>query len=167
MPADLYSRLYDYQREAVHWMCALHAKGVGGILGDDMGLGKTIQVAALLSVLFYSELMHHVLLIVPTSLIDNWQTELTKWCPTLPLHLYNETPERRAERLQQCLLTGGILLSTYGVLQPLQDQPFDAVILDEGHRIKNADAQLRAWIVVIASVNSVTWSCIARYYWHH
>ena len=141
MPVDLYSRLYDYQRESVHWLCALHAKGTGGILGDDMGLGKTVQVSALLSVLFHSRLVHHVLLIVPTSLIDNWRAELAKWCPTLPLHLYTETPERRARRLQQCLHSGGILLSTYGVLASLQDTPFDALVLDEGHRIKNADTQ--------------------------
>ena len=141
MPADIYGRLYDYQRESVHWLCQLHADGTGGILGDDMGLGKTVQVSALLSVLFYSRLVHHVLLIVPTSLIDNWKAELQKWCPTLPLHLYTETPERRAKRLQQCLHSGGILLSTYGVLASLQSTPFDALVLDEGHRIKNADTQ--------------------------
>ena len=141
MPADLYSRLYDYQRESVHWLCQLHADGTGGILGDDMGLGKTVQVSALLSVLFYSQLVHHALLIVPTSLIDNWRAELSKWCPTLPLHLYTEGPERRAKRLQQCLQSGGILLSTYGVLSSLQSTPFDALVLDEGHRIKNADTQ--------------------------
>ena len=141
MPAHTYQQLYDYQRESLHWLCQLHAKDMGGILGDDMGLGKTVQVSALLSVLFYSQLVHHVLLIVPTSLIDNWKAELSKWCPTLPLHLYTETPERRAKRLHHCLHSGGILLSTYGVLSSLQHTPFDALILDEGHRIKNADTQ--------------------------
>ena len=53
----------------------------GGILGDDMGLGKTVQVSALLGVLFYSQLVHHVLLIVPTSLIDNWKAELSQVVP--------------------------------------------------------------------------------------
>ena len=141
MPAELYDRLYDYQRESVHWMCQLHADGSGGILGDDMGLGKTVQVSALLSVLYSSRLAHHALLVVPSSLIDNWRAELSKWCPTLPLHLYTETPERRARRLQQCLDTGGVLLSTYGVLASLRDTPFDALVLDEGHRIKNPDTQ--------------------------
>lgn len=44
VPGDVWSRLYDYQREGVTWLWKLHQSGNGGILGDEMGLGKTIQV---------------------------------------------------------------------------------------------------------------------------
>jgi SNF2 family DNA or RNA helicase len=51
----------------------------GGILGDDMGLGKTVQITAFLGGLFYSDLTKHVLIVVPKSLINQWEKECVKW----------------------------------------------------------------------------------------
>lgn len=44
IPGTIWSRLYDYQKQCIHWLWDLHQKSCGGIIGDEMGLGKTIEV---------------------------------------------------------------------------------------------------------------------------
>ena len=114
------------------------------------GLGKTVQMAALLSLLFHSGRARRVLLVLPVSLTPNWTKELRSWCPSIPLHFYLGTPRKREQHRIACLHTGGILLTTYGMVASQQgavhftspDNRWDALILDEGHRIKNPDIHL-------------------------
>ena len=88
----------------------------GGLLSDDMGLGKTIQVAAFISALIDMDEAKHFLIIVPTSLIPNWETELQKWVPNVDIyHFTGDIPKRR--RQAQCATaqrTTSVLIASYG-----------------------------------------------------
>lgn len=79
MYKELYNKLYDHQKEAVLWLWNLHRKRKGGILGDDMGLGKTIQIISFLSGLFDMDKVHAAIIVMPVSLIVNWEKEFLKW----------------------------------------------------------------------------------------
>ena len=115
-----------------------------------------MQVAALLSVLFDSGKARRVLLVLPVSLSPNWTRELRTWCPSVPLHFYLGTPRKREQQRLACLHHGGILITTYGMVASQQgathftshDQ-WDALILDEGHRIKNPDIHLTRTIKMV------------------
>ena len=115
-----------------------------------------MQVAATLSCLFHSRLARRALLLVPVSLTANWERELRSWCPTIPVYAYSGPLKRREQRRQQCAARGGILLATYGLVASARGaalfaspaagarsaSEWDALILDEGHRIRNADIAL-------------------------
>lgn len=75
-----YNKLYPYQKEGVLWFWKLYEGRKGGILGDDMGLGKTIQVISFLAGMFVSRHIKTALIIMPLSLLANWEKEFKKWC---------------------------------------------------------------------------------------
>ncbi|XP_078482476.1 DNA excision repair protein ERCC-6-like [Ciona intestinalis] len=123
-------------------------KRKGGILADDMGLGKTIQVIALISALFDAKLIKHVLLVLPLSLIPNWTNEFANWAPGIKVEEYHGPVAKRKAILQQCMHRRSVCITTYGLIvtkwqtlgETLDGREFvwDYIILDEGHRIKNA-----------------------------
>ena len=77
VPAGLTVELRPYQREGLRWLNALAEAGVGGVLADDMGLGKTLQlITHLLALKQRGALTQPALIVVPTSLIPNWQAEM-------------------------------------------------------------------------------------------
>lgn len=81
--------LREYQMTGLKWLRTLHDKGLNGILADEMGLGKTIQTIALLASLACEKgIWGPHLIIVPTSIILNWEYELKKWCPALKVLTY-------------------------------------------------------------------------------
>ncbi|XP_021364793.1 DNA excision repair protein ERCC-6-like [Mizuhopecten yessoensis] len=144
---DLYNKLYDHQKAGVLWMWGLHKKRKGGILGDDMGLGKTIQVIAFLSGLFDMNKVHAVLIVMPVSLITNWEKEFNKWAPGIRVTLFHGSSKREKERaLCKVQRRGGVCLTSYGLVVTSSEQlsqkegrdfEWDYMILDEGHKIKN------------------------------
>jgi SNF2 family DNA or RNA helicase len=92
VPASLNCHLRDYQREGVHFLYRLWAAGKGGILADDMGLGKTLQTIAFMAAILKSPATRDaagnppppVLIVCPTSVIENWERELKQWGAHLP-----------------------------------------------------------------------------------
>eukprot|EP01062_Namystynia_karyoxenos_P072454 TRINITY_DN6862_c0_g1_i1.p1 TRINITY_DN6862_c0_g1~~TRINITY_DN6862_c0_g1_i1.p1 ORF type:complete len:1664 (+),score=450.74 TRINITY_DN6862_c0_g1_i1:75-4994(+) len=147
----------DYQRRGLDWLAALHAQQLGGILADDMGLGKTIQTISLLAHIAEKEwLWGQHLVVVPTSVLLNWQDEFERWAPGLRVLAYHGSQERRAA------------LRNGWTKQPPQDTNFDVcvasyatvvadreyfrrvewcyLVLDEAHHIKNWRSQ--RWRVV-------------------
>nr|XP_022343269.1 DNA excision repair protein ERCC-6-like isoform X3 [Crassostrea virginica] len=143
---DLMKNLYAHQKEGVLWMWGLHQKRKGGILGDDMGLGKTIQVISFLSGLFDMEKVHSVLIVMPVSVIGNWEKEFGKWAPGIKVESYHGSKKEKERSLAKIRRKGGVLLTSYGLvvtsweMMSQQDgRPFrwDYLILDEGHKIKN------------------------------
>lgn len=138
-PKGLKATLRDYQKEGLKWLNFLDDFNLGGCLADDMGLGKTVQIISFIKHLKTKrkEKIPH-LIIVPTSLIFNWQEEVEKFCPSLKI----------------TVLTGGnrmkdtsnfknfdIVLSTYGIvindISYLKEYQFNYIILDESQAIKN------------------------------
>jgi superfamily II DNA or RNA helicase len=142
-PEGLQVQLRPYQLEGLAWLQYLRARSLGGILADDMGLGKTAQ--ALAHVLLEKQagrLNLPVLVVLPTSLIFNWQAEAKRMAPGLRL-LTLQGPQREALFVQ--MPTHDVVLTTYPLLwrdmDALAAQHFHLVILDEAQMVKNAGSR--------------------------
>lgn len=144
----LYNTLYPHQREGVKWLWKLFndPRGrQGGILGDDMGLGKTIQVSAFLDGIIGYELANTALLVMPLSLLSNWEEELQRWAPELKVYTFHSSSKKQRQSIMEAIQReNGILLTTYGMvssaiqaLNGKHDFTWDFIFLDEGHKIKN------------------------------
>ena len=138
-PAGLLAELRPYQLQGLAWMQALRELQVGGVLADDMGLGKTLQTLAhILSEKNAGRLTAPALIIMPTSLIPNWQDEAARFTPQLKV-LALHGSKRRA--LFKQLAEHDIILSTYALLArdsvALAAQPFSLLIFDEAQNLKN------------------------------
>ena len=140
---EVFEKLYDYQREGVKWMWTLYRAKHGGILGDDMGLGKTIQTIVYLQAMFVMEEISSVMLVMPLSLVDNWQAEFEKWAPEIRVEIFHGSKSERERNVKRVMKKGGVALTTYGIIEKnvefLVNTSFkwDYLILDEGHKIKN------------------------------
>ncbi|XP_066437047.1 DNA excision repair protein ERCC-6-like [Eleutherodactylus coqui] len=163
---ELYSKLFDHQKQGVAFMYSLHRDGrKGGILADDMGLGKTIQVIAFLSGMFDAELTNNVLLIMPTTLISNWVKEFEKWTPGMRVTEFHGTSKKeRARNLEKIQRKGGVLITTYQMLinnwQQLatygeREFVWDYVVLDEAHKIKSSSTKTAKSCSAIPAKNRI------------
>lgn len=146
LPSNIYDKLYSYQREGVKWMWSLFKEKTGGVLGDDMGLGKTVQVSSFIRGLIYSEFIDKVLLILPLSVMANWENELKKWCGNVRIVYFHGSKSTREMNLKSVIEKSGIVLTTYGTVQSNYESlclyngeeiNWDVIVLDEGHHIKN------------------------------
>ncbi len=132
--------LRPYQIEGFKWLKYLHKNALGGCLADDMGLGKTLQAITLLAS-FYPRETRPSLIVIPKSLVFNWQNEINRFAPHLEVSLYYG-----ADR--EFSLSGGaqIIISTYGTvrndIESLKDRSFYYLILDESQTIKNHESQI-------------------------
>jgi SNF2 family DNA or RNA helicase len=127
----LFSSLRPYQRAGVSWMAEIYQAEKGAILADEMGLGKTVQACALLSGIKKAG-ASYVLIIVPVTLLDQWDREASKWCPEWRVYIYHGTAAQRARALQGVMSSsGGILLTSYSVLKNADDRLFQVTIFEE------------------------------------
>ena len=138
---ELRTSLRQYQAQGVAWLRLLAGLGLGACLADDMGLGKTMQVLALLLIL-RKEKAGPSLLVLPASLLANWNAEMERFAPGLrPLFLhpsFDGLPE--AEDLGARCAEADIVLTSYGMLPRLPgllEIPWTLVVLDEAQAIKN------------------------------
>jgi SNF2 family DNA or RNA helicase len=143
VPKDLKATLRDYQLKGLSWLNFLDDFGFGGCLADDMGLGKTIQIIAFILSQREKGVENNVnLIVVPTSLINNWQNEVAKFAPSIKLFtLYGPDRVRNIEGFGD----SEIILTTYGTVLSdidfLKKYRFNYVFLDESQAIKNPDSQ--------------------------
>ncbi len=138
LPETFQGVLRPYQVAGYQWLHALHARRLGGILADDMGLGKTVQVIAFL--LRLRERKHADspdLVVVPRSLLFNWEEEIRRFAPSLRVGVYHGPRRPPLDRL----MDRDVLLTTYDMLrQDIQvfcKHRFHYVILDEAQMVKN------------------------------
>lgn len=96
VPFLLKHSLREYQHIGLDWLVAMYNKKLNGILADEMGLGKTIQTIALLAHLACEkgDWGPH-LIVVPTSVMLNWEMEIKKWCPAFKILTYYGNPKER------------------------------------------------------------------------
>lgn len=101
MPFLLKHGLREYQHVGLEWLATMYNKNLNGILADEMGLGKTIQTIALLAHLACEKgIWGPHLIVVPTSVMLNWEMEFKKWCPAFKiLTYYGNQKERRLKRI--------------------------------------------------------------------
>ncbi|KAK8080105.1 SNF2 family N-terminal domain-containing protein [Apiospora hydei] len=147
----------DYQLEGLTWMYEICLQGLSGILADEMGLGKTIQTISLVALLREQETYYGPhLIIAPLSTLSNWQNEFEKWTPSIPFVMYHGKPEERqaifknkiwkhyakgrpTEKFPVVCTSYEMILKDRAALSKI-DWAF--IVVDEGHRMKNADSKL-------------------------
>ncbi|GIX42624.1 MAG: hypothetical protein KatS3mg129_2357 [Leptospiraceae bacterium] len=141
LPFSIRGKLREYQLYGYSWMYKNIKLGFGCILADDMGLGKTLQSIALLAKLKEENLLkkYKALVIIPTTLITNWNNEIQKFCPDLKVYIYHGQ-KREIENNHY-----DIVLTTYGVIrsdiEKLSSIRWSIIIIDEAQNIKNPNAQ--------------------------
>ena len=141
LPADFRGKLRPYQEAGYQWFNFLRQYNFGGCLADDMGLGKTVQTLALLQKVKEENPEGRLtsLIIMPTSLIYNWEREAAKFAPDLKLLIY--TGVFRNKDIAQ-FSKYDLVLTTYGIsrvdVELLSSMFFNYIILDESQNIKNA-----------------------------
>jgi ATP-dependent helicase STH1/SNF2 len=140
--------LKEYQVKGLQWMVSLYNNNLNGILADEMGLGKTIQTISLITYLIEKKRQPGpFLVIVPLSTLTNWNSEFDKWAPSVTKIVYKGPPNQR-KQYQQQIRWGQfqVLLTTYEFI--IKDRPILSkikwvhMIVDEGHRMKNAGSKL-------------------------
>lgn len=139
-PAGLQVTLRPYQLEGLAWLQYLREHQLAGILADDMGLGKTAQTLAhLLAEKEAGRLDVPALVVVPTSLLFNWQAEAQRMAPGLRV-LALHGPQR-ADHFA-AMPQADLVLTTFALLwrdiRALAAQPFHLLVLDEAQSVKNA-----------------------------
>lgn len=139
LPKSFHATLRPYQKNGYTWLNYMDKLGFGACLADDMGLGKTVQVLAYLEKLRKSKGRRHCLLVVPASLLGNWQNETEKFAPSLEYQiLHGKTSEKLGEEYKESDVF--LTITTYGMvsrIQALKDMVWDCIILDEAQAIKN------------------------------
>jgi superfamily II DNA or RNA helicase len=137
VPAALNATLRPYQERGLAWLAAMAERGLGGCLADDMGLGKTIQIIALhLHRAERAETRGPTLVVCPTSLLGNWEREITRFGPGTPVRRYHG-----GDRTLQRVTSGEIVLATYGLLRTdaaaLAEVNWGLIVADEAQNVKN------------------------------
>jgi superfamily II DNA or RNA helicase len=142
-PAGLGVSLRPYQLHGVAWLQYLREHHLAGILADDMGLGKTAQALAHLLVEKQAgRLDCPALIVLPTSLVFNWQAEAARMAPDLRVLTLQGAD--RADDFGR-MAEHDVVLTTYPLLwrdiRALAAQPFHLLILDEAQTVKNATSR--------------------------
>jgi len=143
-----FGTLRDYQHVGLHWLASLHRNNTNGILADEMGLGKTIQTISLLGhMACVEENWGPHLIVVPSSVIVNWEMEFKRWLPAFKVLSYHGSKkEREAKRagwskdnaFHVCITSYNLVVREAKVFRRRRWQ---YLILDEAHQIKNFESK--------------------------
>jgi superfamily II DNA or RNA helicase len=140
-------KLRPYQEYGFKWLQYLKENKVGGCLADDMGLGKTIQMISLLAA-DKSKSKKTSIIIMPRSLLFNWENELKKFAPDLTFSIYHGSDRNWEEALKH-----QIILTTYSVvridIEKMMEVDFQYICLDESQNIKNLMAKSTKAIMLL------------------
>lgn len=139
-----------YQECGYQWLHRMSQLGFGACLADDMGLGKTVQMIAFLE---YTRVNYggKALLILPASLIGNWQKEIERFAPELTYQVLHKSAGKSSQELS-ISDAAFLCITTYGMavrLEELRNYQWDLLILDEAQAIKNPGTKQTKQIKVI------------------
>ena len=156
VPKQITADLRDYQKEGLNWLNFLDEMGWGGILADDMGLGKTLQILSFIQHISKTNKLPN-LIVVPTTLLFNWQNEIQKFAPKIKaFYHYGVTRLRETEHFNDY----NIIFTTYGTLlrdiEFLKEFNFHYMVLDESQAIKNPASRRYKASVLIKAKNKFT-----------
>ena len=140
---NVQAELRPYQRDGLAWMDFLRRAGFGGVLADDMGLGKTLQTLALLQgELDAGRLDRPSLVVVPTSLLENWAAEASRFTPQLRMLVLHG--KLRSAQFAQ-IADAHVVVTSYPLavrdIDVLATHRWNYLVLDEAQRIKNSRSQ--------------------------
>ncbi|AWV97991.1 DEAD/DEAH box helicase [Arcticibacterium luteifluviistationis] len=143
VPSNFQGELRPYQKAGYDWINFLRDFNLGGCLADDMGLGKTVMTLAFLQTLKNDGVKNPTLLIMPTSLIYNWEKEAERFTPELKI--LKHTGGQRIKKTDH-FKDYDLILTSYGVLRLdvkfIEKFRFEYVILDESQAIKNPSSNI-------------------------
>ncbi len=141
LPKKLQAKLRPYQQEGYRWLGFLYQHRLGACLADDMGLGKTIQAISLLAGIHEgviespSQQLGPHLVVLPPSLLFNWEQEITRFYPNFNIHHYV------GKERQKDFSRADVVLTTYGLVRRdiaiLEQQMFHVIFFDEAQAVKN------------------------------
>ncbi|MFT4666834.1 MAG: SNF2 family DNA or RNA helicase [Polaribacter sp.] len=143
------AELRPYQEQGYKWLDYLRTHQLGGCLADDMGLGKTIQTIALMAA-DYPGTEKPTLIVMPKSLLFNWEKEIAKFAPQITTHTFYGNNRNFVEAKK-----ANLILTTYAIMrnevERLKEEDFHYMILDESQNIKNIKAQTTQAALMIRS----------------
>ncbi|MFH0822469.1 MAG: DEAD/DEAH box helicase, partial [Pseudomonadota bacterium] len=139
-------KLRPYQLRGLSWMGFLARWGLGACLADDMGLGKTIQTLALIQRFRNSDGCDKpVLLVCPTTVVNNWQKESMRFTPDVQVLIHHGMNRKKGADFKKEAAQSTLVISSYGLLHReiklFQDVQWSGVILDEAQNIKNSETK--------------------------
>ncbi|HSB72286.1 MAG TPA: SNF2-related protein [Candidatus Methylomirabilis sp.] len=144
-PAQFAGTLRPYQVRGYSWLAFLREWGFGACLADDMGLGKTVQTLAMIQRDWEANGKRPVLLVCPTSVVNNWQKEAARFTPDLPVMVHHGVGRKKGEAFAHEVEKQSIVISTYALLhrdlEHLQGVAWGGVILDEAQNVKNPETK--------------------------
>lgn len=140
--------LREYQIIGLDWLVTMHDRGLNGILADEMGLGKTVMTIAVLAHLAEKQgIWGPHLVVVPASVLLNWEIEFKRWCPSFKILAYYGTQKQRQlkrkgwnkpDTFHVCITSYNLVVQDKNVLKKKR---WHYMILDEAHHIKNFKSQ--------------------------
>jgi SNF2 family DNA or RNA helicase len=142
VPDTFVGTLRPYQVRGAGWLATMSELGLGACLADDMGLGKTVQMIVLLLHRMRAGSTAPALMVCPTSVVGNWERELQRFAPSIPVvRHYGAQRARDAHGFAE-LAPGTLVLTTFGLLRrdwrALADVDWSVAALDEAQNIKNS-----------------------------
>lgn len=148
---ELNATLRTYQKQGFKWLQYLYKNKLGGCLADDMGLGKTLQTITLLTEVYVKKKVKDPsIIIMPKSLLFNWENELKKFSPGISFYTWY-AGNRNLEEARNA----NVILTTYAMLrndiEVWKEEKFHYAILDESQAIKNLQSQLHRAVMLVNS----------------
>ena len=144
-PRGFSGTLRPYQVRGYSWLSFLRQWGLGACLADDMGLGKTIQTLALIQRDWRANGKRPVLLVSPTSVVNNWEKEAARFTPRLPVLVHHGPGRKRGAAFKKEAERYTIVVSSYGLVhrdvKTLRKVQWSGVVLDEAQNIKNPETK--------------------------
>ena len=142
MPEGVHAEFREYQTKGFGWLWFMYKYGLNGILADDMGLGKTLQALAVIQKAKEEDGAQPTLVICPTTVVFNWESEIQKFAPTLTT-LKLSGADRKS--LFKEIPNYDVVITSYALVRrdiaKLKEYNFRYVVLDESQNIKNAMSQ--------------------------
>ncbi|MFN7661795.1 MAG: SNF2 helicase-associated domain-containing protein, partial [Dolichospermum sp.] len=116
-PSNFTGQLRPYQERGVAWLAFFERWGLGACLADDMGLGKTIQfIAFILHLKAENVLEKPTLLVCPTSVMGNWQKEVSKFAPTLKVLEYHGDKRPQGKAFTETVNKHDLVITSYALI---------------------------------------------------
>jgi len=159
-PDDFRGTLRHYQHRGLEWLVFLAKLGVGACLADDMGLGKTIQMIVVwLHERKAGQSPGPTLLVVPMSLVGNWQREIERFAPSLKVMVHHGMERATGQEFVDRVANYDVVISTYGLthrdLEHLAAVDWHRITLDEAQNIKNPAAKQAHAIKSLTAIHRV------------
>lgn len=144
IPNAFTKQLYEYQKSGLKWLQYCYIRNTGTLLGDDMGLGKTAQIISLVSWLVEENLSHKILIVVPSTLLENWRREFLFFAPSIEIYLHHGIV--RTGSVNE-ITAKSVIITSYSLiindLYLFNKIDWNLIIADEASLLKNPDSERR------------------------